>query len=179
MNRDRDANPLLDIEGLPAFSRIRSEHVTTALEATLGKNRQRVQQLESLADDAHWDNFVQPLEDLEEDLARTWSPVSHLNAVKDSDELRAAYETCLPRLSAYHTDLGQNTRLFEGFSKVKGSTEFGSLDRAQCKIIDNALRDFHLMGVDLPESKKQRFKEIQQRLSTLSNLFDRNLLDSI
>ena len=144
----------------------------------LDRNRKNVQELEAKAESATWDNFVQPLEDINEGLSKTWSPVSHLNAVKDSEALRREYETCLPKLSAYHADLGQNEKLYLGFKRIKEGAEFESLCRAQRKIVDNALRDFRLMGVELPAAKKKRFKEIQERLSVLNNQFDRNVLDA-
>ena len=178
MSQKADTNPLLDIERLPAFSEITHEHVTPAVDFVLDRNRQRVHELEAMAESATWDNFVQPLEDINEDLSKTWSPVSHLNAVKDSEALRREYESCLPKLSAYHADLGQNAKLYLGFKRVKDSAEFESLQRAQKKIIDNALRDFRLMGVELTATKKKRFKEIQERLSVLNNQFDRNVLDA-
>lgn len=178
MSENTNTNPLLDIKHLPMFSKIRPEHVTPVVDLVLERNRQRVQELEAIAENATWDTFVQPLEDINEELSKTWSPVSHLNAVKDSEALRGEYETCLPKLSAYSADLGQNEKLYLGFKNIKGSSEFNSLHKAQRKIIDNALRDFHLMGVDLPAVKKQRFKEIQERLSVLGNQFERNILDA-
>ena len=77
-----DSNPLLEIEALPAFSEIRPEHVSPALDQILEDNRRSVKQLETMAGNATWTNFVQLLEDLDENLSKMWSPVSHLNAVK-------------------------------------------------------------------------------------------------
>lgn len=171
-------NPLLDLRHLPCFNQIKPEHVEPALDTMLERNRQCLKDLEAGADTATWATLVQPLEDIDEELSKTWSPVSHLNAVKDSDALRVVYESCLPKLSAYHTELGQNERLYAGFKRIKEGREFESLDIAQKKIIDHALRDFHLTGVGLPGKDKQRFKAIQQRLSSLSNRFDRNILDA-
>ena len=50
-----------------------------------------------------------------------WSPVSHLNAVCNSAELREAYESCLPALSAYATELGQNRELFQAYQALAAS----------------------------------------------------------
>ena len=97
---------------------------------------------------------------------------------KDSEALREVYQSGLQKLSAYATEMGQNKVLQAGFERVRRAREFDSLDQAQKKIVDNALRDFHLMGVDLAARKKKRFKDIQQRLSTLSNEFERNVLDA-
>jgi oligopeptidase A len=45
-------------------------------------------------------------------------------------------------------------------------------------VLENALRDFHLSGVDLPADKKARFKAISQELSQLTSDFSDNVLDA-
>jgi oligopeptidase A len=176
--RETSDNPLLDLEGLPRFASVRPEHVGPALDYMLTVNTERVAGLETRTGTPTWANFVQVLEDLDERLARMWSPVSHLNAVKDSPELRKAYEEALPRLTDYYTDLSHNERLFEKFREIHSGDEFEKLDRARRRIITNALRDYRLAGVDLPPEKKARFKSVQQELATLSNRFERNVLDA-
>jgi len=175
---DAPDNPLLEFEALPRFASIRPEHVEPALDFVLERNRARIAELEALKEPPGWDNFVRVLEDLDERLARMWSPVSHLNAVKDSPELRKAYENALPRLTDYHTDLSQNESLFEKFKAIQEGGEFETLDRAQRKVVTNALRDYRLAGVDLPADDKARFKAVQQELAGLSNRFERNVLDA-
>ena len=83
-------NPLLDLSGLPRFREIEPSLVEPALDVVLHQHRLQVQALESQADDAGWESFAEPLQDMEEQLERVWSPVSHLNAVRDSQELRAS-----------------------------------------------------------------------------------------
>ncbi len=176
--RNNDSNPLLDLGELPQFSKIKAEHVTPAIDFLLQENRREVKKLEAICADATWETFVKPLEDLNENLSKTWSPVSHLNAVKDSPALREVYESCLPKLTAYEAELGQNEKLFLGFKTLQQGPEYTALKKAQQKVISNALRDFHLTGVDLPKAKQHRFKQVQQRLSVLMNQFERNVLDA-
>ncbi len=171
-------NPLLQLQGLPRFSAIRPKHVEPALDRLLADNRGRLKGLEAMENAADWHNFVQPMEDANERLTRMWSPVSHLNSVKDSEDLRQVYEACLPKLSAYHTEVGQNEVFYRAFKHIAGSPGFSGLDTAQRKVVTNALRDFRLLGVGLPPEKKKRFKEIQQQLSKLSNQFERNVMDA-
>ncbi len=178
MDIKRELNPLLELEGLPRFSEIRPEHVEPALDTVLAENREALARLEQEADAATWDNFVVPMEDLDERLSRMWSPVSHLNAVRDSDALRQAYEASLPKLSEYYTEVGQNEAFYRAFKHVAEGSEWQRLDRAQRKIVTNALRDFRLSGVALDPVHKRRFKEIMQQLSQLGNRFERHVLDA-
>lgn len=171
-------NPLLNMSGLPPFQKIKPEHIEPAIDELIKTNRAQVQQL--LNDNEHytWDNLIQPLEEADDRLGRAWSPVSHMNSVVNSDELREAYNACLPMLSEYSTEMGQNVHLFEAYKSIHEMPEFQHLDQSQQKTIENALRDFHLSGVDLPPEKKARYKDIQQQLSKLTTKYEENLLDA-
>ncbi len=173
------SNPLLEMTDLPAFSRIKPEHVEPAVDILLKEIRETVnQRLDDYKDRYSWDTLIQPLEDMDDRLSRVWSPISHMNSVVNSDPLRKAYNACLPKLSEYASEMGQNRRLYEAYKFIKDSPDFAELDLAQQKIIDNALRDFHLSGVDLSEEKKTRYREIRQRLSQLTTRYEENVLDA-
>jgi oligopeptidase A len=171
-----NANPLLKETFLPLFSEIRAEHVEPAIDELLAQNRAQVEALLDTVENPAWKNFVEPIEELDDQLSRAWSPISHMNSVVNSDELREAYNACLPKLSSYATEMGQNSRLYSAYKSVL-ENEAG-LNPAQKKMLENILLDFHLTGVDLPEEKKQRFKEVSKRLSTLTSKYEQNLLDA-
>ena len=175
---DLSVNPLLDLAGLPRFAAIRAEHVEPALDATLAANRAAIERLLAGVQAPVWNNFVQPIEDMNERLSRLWSPVSHLNAVMNSDALRSVYNNCLPKLSDYGTDLKQDERLVRAYKAVAARPDFAALAPAQKKIIDNILRDFRLSGAELNAADKTRFKDIEQELSTLQSKFEENVLDA-
>jgi len=170
------SNPLLELEGLPPFSRIAPEHVEPAVDYLVSGNRSEVERLLDEVSEPDWYNFIEPLEELEDRLSRAWSPVSHLHAVMDSEPLREAYNACLPKLSDYGTEMGQNERLFRAYARVAEQAE--GLPQPQRKLLENALRDFRLSGVDLPAEKKTRFREIASNLSELTARFEENLLDA-
>jgi len=173
-----NSNPLLNFSGLPSFSKIKAEHVEPAIDQLLQESREQVEALLVENVEYGWENMLKPLELINEKLNRVWSPVSHMNSVVNSDELRDSYNQCLPKLSQYATEMGQNSRLYNAYKAVSESEEFKTFNDAQRKIVQNALRDFHLSGVDLPENEKKRFKEIQKRLSELTSQFDQNVLDA-
>ncbi|HEY4128495.1 MAG TPA: M3 family metallopeptidase [Gammaproteobacteria bacterium] len=171
------SNPLLEWDSLPPFAHIKPEHVEPALDAVLAENRAAVAALSSLkAPD--WQDFVEPQETLGDRLHRVWAPVAHLNATMSSPELRKVYNACLPKLSEYGTELGQNGHLQQGYQALKDSSAWKSYSPAQQKLIDDALLDFRLAGVDLPPEKKARFKQVSQELSKLDARFEENLLDA-
>jgi len=169
-------NPLLDFGGLPRFAELKPEHVAPALDGLLAEGRAATRR--ALEAGATWDAFVAPLEDANERIGRAWGQVSHLHAVLDSPELRAAYNANLPRVTQYWTELGQNQALFEKYRALRQSAEFASLSHARQKIVENALRDFRLGGAELPQEKKARYAEIQAELARLGAKFSENVLDA-
>ena len=171
-------NPLLDFTGLPRFAEIKPEHVAPAIEQLLAESRALVARLLEDTEQPTWQNFVVPMENANERLSRAWGPVGHLNAVMNSPELREVYNATLPKITQYYAELGQNLALFEKFKKLRNSPEFTGLSAARKKIIENELRDFRLGGAELPDDKKARYLEIQERLSELSSRFSDNLLDA-
>lgn len=161
---------------LPVFSAIKPAEVEGKLRALLDSNRAELERL--LATDAPtWHSVIEPLEEMQHRLSRTWSPIGHMNGVVNSDELRAAYNACLPLLTAWNTDLAQNDRLYFAYETVL-KNEGARLTPGQRKLVENALRDFRLAGVALPPDRKQRYKELVEKLATLQSKFDENVLDA-
>jgi oligopeptidase A len=168
-------NPLLSTVELPAFPDIRAEHVQPAVRQLLDRGRERIAALGSTPSPS-FDSFVAPLEELQHRLARSWSPVSHLNGVLNSADLREAHNACLPLLSDYQTDLAQSETLYRAYLAVSES-EGPRLSPEQRRVIELALRDFRLAGVALDAPRKERFKAIMSELAQLGAKFQENVLD--
>ncbi|MGV6809913.1 MAG: M3 family metallopeptidase [bacterium] len=177
------SNPLLSFARLPAFQHIRVAHIKPAVEQQLQHNRQLIdERLAQVAQgqlDLTWDNFIRPLEVADNQLEKLWSPVSHLNAVMNTPELRDAYNECLPLLSAYHTEIGQHKALYDTVVQLReqGQAE-GQLNAAQQKSLDDDIRGFKQSGVDLSDEAKARYKTLSQRLTQLSAQYSDNVLDA-
>jgi oligopeptidase A len=169
-------NPLLDIESLPAFDRIAAGDAAPALRQVLAENRARLANLTAQTNPT-FASLVVPVEELSYRLSRVWTPIGHLNAVANSTALRAAYNECIPLLTAYASELGQNTALQAGYAYVLAN-EGERLEPPQRKVVENALRDFRLAGVDLPADRKDRFREVMQQLAALATKFSENVLDA-
>ena len=169
-------NPLLELDSLPAFGRIEAVHARPALEKVLAENRARLAELTAQPHPT-FASLVIPVEELSYRLSRVWSPVGHLNAVANSAQMREAYNECVPLLTAYSSELGQNAALQAAYAHVL-QHEGAALDPAQRKVVENALRDFRLAGVDLRPDEKTRYRDVAQRLAQLATKFSENVLDA-
>ncbi|WP_143820951.1 oligopeptidase A [Motiliproteus sp. MSK22-1] len=169
-------NPLLEGRYFPPFKRIDAADVIPALDQILSHNRDEIASLLK-SPPMDW-SLIQRLEAIDDRLNKAWSPVSHMNAVINNDELRQAYNAALPKLSEYNTELGQNEELFHAYKKLADSDAYKSLDTAQQQLLNNALRDFKLSGIDLSKEDRKRYGELQKRLSELASQFSENVLDA-
>ena len=167
-------NPLLDTDGLPRFADMSPGDVIPALSQLIAGNRAK---LNSLLENApsDFESIVIPLESMEHELSRVWSPISHLQGVLGSPGWRKAYNEALPLLTAYGTELSQDARLHHAFASIAETLAEEGPERA---IVDHALRDFKLAGVDLPDADKARFKAIMQELASVQARFDQNIQDA-
>ena len=171
------SNPLLTSADLPSYDAIAAEHVEPAIDRLLAANRADLERLLAAADTT-WDGLIGPLEELQDRLNKAWSPVNHLHAVRDSEALRAAYNACLPKLSAYYSELGQHQGLYRAYRRLADGPEYARLNPAQRKVIDDALRDFRLSGIALPPEQQTRYQDIMRELTQLAAKFAENVLDA-
>ena len=169
-------NPLLDIPYLPAFSTIQAEHVIPALETVLQDNRAWLADTLARPTAFTWETLVTPMNEAANRLDRMWSPVSHMNAVVNTETLRQAYNTCLPTLSDYHTEVGQNPELYAAIKAIREQDT--ALNSAQRKSLDDSLLGFKLSGIALSDDEKAVYRRISQDLSQLTSRFSDNVLDA-
>ena len=172
-------NPLLTFgRGIAAYSEIKPEHITPAIEFLLKHAQDAVDLATNPNTLATWDDLAEPLEDATESLGRSWSVICHLNSVADTPELRAAYGAMLPDVTAFFSSLGQNLALYQKFKELSKGPEFTKLNRAQKKVIENSLRDFRLGGAELNDADKPRFAQIQDEQAILGKAFSDHVLDA-
>lgn len=162
---------------LPSFSSIQFSEVESQLDHLLSVANEKITQLEQV-ESPDWDNFIYPLDLINNEIQRFWSPVRHLNSVMNSDEIREVYNACRSKLSAWQTEIGQNRALFENTSQIAEGQLMAGLNKGQQKAINDSLLGFRLGGVALEGEQKERFKAIAQELSKLTSQFQDNVMDA-
>ena len=171
---DHDDNPLLAAGGLPRFAAIRPEHVEPAVEQLLRTQRDALDGLRGVEEPTT--DWLKAFEKIHESVHRVWGPVSHLNSVVSSPELRDAYNHCLPLITEFETELAQDAVLHRRFSAL--DEHIGSADGTEAQVVRHTLREFRLAGVALPEAEKTKFRELMVKLGELQANFEQNLLDA-
>lgn len=170
--------PPLRQESLPRFLEIRPERIKPLMSELITRSKQNLNNIIGQPGPYTWDNLMQPIEEMCDELNQTWSSISHMHAVLDTDELRKAYNETQPLMTEFFTDLSQNEPLFHAMSAIAKSADENNLNPAQKKILENEIRDFKLAGIHLPPEKKAKMAALQKQLTQLSTTFSENLLDA-
>lgn len=167
-------NPLLDFSDTPLFDRIQPEHVSPAIDVLLADAQAALDKVTARDFPASWCGISAVLDVATEKLGRAWGAVSHLNAVADSPELRAAYNAALPVITEFYTRLGADEALYAKYKAI----DVSALNTEQKQAHKYAMRNFVLSGAELVGAAKERFAKIQERQAELSQKFSENALDA-
>ena len=170
-------NPLYRHKGLPAFDEIEPEHVVPALTALIDEAESAIEALEPNLEPT-WVSAVEAVDAVERPIDDAWSPVRHLMSVKNSPELREAFETMQPRLVALGLRMAQSDAVFAALDALASGDRFAALDEGQQRVVESRVRSMRLAGVGLTGKSKERFNQIAQELSECSTRFSNNVLDS-
>ncbi|OZI48302.1 M3 family metallopeptidase [Bordetella genomosp. 4] len=173
-------NPLLaPVSDLIDYATVQPAHIVPAIEELLAGARQAVDAAADPGLPANWDSVVQPLDTASERLWRAWSVAGHLNAVVNTPELREAYNAALPLVTEFSTWVGLHEGLYKQYQRLRAASDFDSWDPVRRRVIELALRDFRLSGVELQGEARERYAEISDREAQVSQKFSENVLDSI
>ncbi|GCL54530.1 oligopeptidase A [Microcystis aeruginosa NIES-3806] len=171
------SNPLLAGQGLPAFDQIQPGLIVPGMTQLLQELARELTDLEAQIAPT-WEKLVEPLTRIEERLSWSWGIIGHLMGVKNSPELRQAYESVQPQVVEFISRLSQSKPIYEAFLSLRQGESWGQLDEAQQRIVEASLRDAQLAGVGLVGEKKDRFNAIQLELAEITTKFSNNILDA-
>nr|MDJ0846255.1 M3 family peptidase [Crocosphaera sp.] len=149
-------NPLLIGQGLPPFDKITPDHVIPAMTELLQELDAKLSHLEANVKPT-WEGLVEPLTEIEEKFSWSWGVVGHLMGVKNSPELRNAYETVQPQVIQFINTLSQSQPIYSAYKSLQESDSWNSLENAQKRIVETAIREAELSGVALTGETREKF----------------------
>lgn len=171
------ANPLLLQNPIEEIDKIVPDYVEPAITQLIDENLKSIESLVK-QEEPTWQSLMLPLEELDNRLGKAWSPVSHLNSVCNTEQLRAAYDKALGHLTNYSTQLGQDKALYLATKKLYENSEALSLSATQQHILKHSLISFKLSGLHLEAEQQKAFADIQSRLAELKSKYEQNILDA-
>ena len=173
------ANPLLvPVTDLVDYSMVLPEHIQPAIEDLLAKARAAIDAAADPTLPVTWEALITPLDDATEPLWRAWSVIGHLKSVVNTSALREAYNQMLGPVSEYSTWVGLHEGLFKQYKRLLESADFSTWPAVRRRVIELAVRDFRLSGVELEGAARERFAEISEKQSQVAQKFSENVLDA-
>jgi len=169
---------LQDVLLLPDFASMDPIGLAAKLDKKLVNNQQAIEQLLKNQDTPNYNRLVPALEQLGDEVDQLWGPLSHLHGVSNRDDIRAAFDECLPKLTAYATQMGQNKALYLAFVDLLKSDDFNQLSQSKQQFVKLQIRDFKLAGVALNPQKQKEYGELKQQMAELSTQFSNHLMDA-
>ena len=169
-------NAFLNFDTLPRFADIHPKDADAAVDAVLDN-------LQKAADNAaaappNWENTMRQLEDAQESVSRVWCQIEHMHAVDSTEPWRDAHRRNHEKIAAAYARLGQHAGVYAKLRELTNSPDAAQLTPARQKILQDALRDFELSGVALPEKQKAQFRQNAERAAAIAAKFEENLLDA-
>ena len=161
------------------WSTLTPDHIESDIDAALETSEKNLEAIRQL-DDAtlNYENTFAALESATEDLWRVWGRVNHLDSVDNSDDLRAALNAVLPRVSAFFSSIPLDAVIWSKLKAFSESPAVAELDPTRKRYVEETCADFIQSGADLPDDKKARVAEIESRLSEITQKYSENVLDS-
>jgi oligopeptidase A len=170
-------NPLIrEATSLPAFDSIRASDVVPGIRAVVAEVSGKLAALEAESS-VSWEAVVEPVERLLDRIGYAWGTVEHLMSVRNSKELRAAYEEVEPEVVKLQMQIGQSGLVYRRLVDLRDRSG-SALDRAQLRVVGKLLEEAELSGVALEGKDRERFNEIRLELAELSTRFGNHLLDA-
>jgi oligopeptidase A len=166
---------------LPLYDAIKASDIVPCANEILDMAMERFKEIEKLSKlNPSFQNFVMPLLAIDKMMSEDlWSPVNHLSHVNNSDEIRESIGKIIERITQVSVEIEQSEEIFNGLTLITSSPEWDSLDPVVKRIVEKKILSAKLSGVNLNPDEKIRFREIQQRLTTLSKLYGDNVMDTI
>lgn len=171
-------NPLLSGDFRIPFHRIRAEHIEPGITQALQEAQIEVDTLTADSSPPTWENTIGHLEEIGSRLSEQIAPSSHLVSVSETPELREAYNSVLPEISAFWSRLPLNGSLWERVKAYAESEEAIQLIGVRKRHVEKTVRDFIRAGADLDKDGKKELMKLKIELAQLEQKFSENVLDA-
>ena len=173
-------NPLLSPStlpyGLPDYSAIRPEHYLPAFEEAFAAQKREIGAITMVRSMPTFENTMVALESsgkLLGDVSRTFYTVSSADATPEIQEIE---EELAPLMSAHHDSIELDSALYWRIKTIHEQLDDLELSPEQRYLVERRFREMSHAGAGLDDAAKEQLTALNQRLSTLTTTFEKNLL---
>lgn len=168
-------NPLLSDFYFPPFGEISVSDYLPAVDRAIAAGLAEVDTIVSNEAEPTFENTVEALERAGAELERVLGVFYPLLSADADDELLDLASDIAARVSDYSSRISLNAALFGRIKAVYEHRATLGLNPEQMMLLENTWHGFVRGGADLEGADRERFREINARLSELSTLFGNNV----
>lgn len=161
---------------VPDFDKVEVGHYMPAFKEGMKRQKQEVDAIVKNSAAPTFENTIEALEASGKLLGKVADMFFNLNSADTNEDMQAIAKEVAPLLSAHGDDIALNAALFRRIKAVHDQRDELDLDTEQRRLLDETYKDFVRGGANLDDADKERFREINERLSVLSLQFGENVL---
>jgi len=165
--------------GVPPFHLIENAHFLPAFKEGIAEQEAEIDAIISNPEPPTFENTIAALDYSGMLINRVGAVFYNYLSANTSDELQKIAEEVAPMMSAHSDNISLNMELFARIQAVYEQKDQLALNEEQQMLLNETHRAFVRNGAALPEEKQERFREINQELSTLTLRFSQNVLDDV
>jgi peptidyl-dipeptidase Dcp len=165
--------------GLPAFDEIRDEHFLPAFERAMALHLEEIDIIASNPDPATFDNTILAMERSGRDLDRVARVFFNVAGADTNPDRQQIQREVSPMLSAHDDTIALNSELFARIDSLYQQSNSLNLDPVSQRLLERYHTQFVRSGALLSDVQKERLREINSDLATLSTQFSQNVLAEV
>jgi peptidyl-dipeptidase Dcp len=175
-------NPLLTDStlpyGAPDFLKIKDENFLPAMLEGISQQKKAVEEIVANKEEPTFNNTVLALEKSGELLNRSSQIFSALAGANTNETLQKVEEEMAPKFAAQNDMIYLNEKLFQRFKTLFDKKDSLKLDDESMKLLENYYEDFEIAGANLSSEDKEKLKQYNEKIATLTTKFGKTLLDA-
>ena len=161
---------------IPDFARIKTEHYLPAFKEGMKQQKEWIDNIANNSEEPTFGNTIIPYEYSGELLNKVSGVFFNLSECENSPEMEAIAEEVTPLLSAHGDDIALNKKLFERIKAVYDQRESLDLNAEQMRLLEETYKGFVRAGANVPVEKQARFRELNEKIASLTLRFAQNVL---
>ena len=161
---------------IPNFYSICTEHYMPAFKEGMKQQKEWIDNIANNSEEPTFGNTIIPYEYSGELLQTVSAVFFNLSECENSPEMEAIAEEVTPLLSAHGDDIALNAKLFARIKAVYDKRESLDLNPEQMRLLEETYKGFVRGGANVPEEQQARFRELNERIASLTLRFAQNVL---
>ena len=174
------SNPLLESFDTPfgtiPFEKIRPQHFIPAIREAIAKAKDEIKLLTSNSDAPTFENTILHLEESGKLVGTISTLFFNLNSAETNEEIQKIAQEISPMMTAYSNDILLNEEIFKRIEFVHRKKDELELNKEQKTLLEKCYKSFVRNGAKLDADEKEKLREFDTTLASLSLKFGENVL---